>query len=695
MKKPSLFITVLILGLQEIGLAQSCLPEGIIFPNQASINNFQTNYPNCSEIEGDVTIRGVNITNLNGLSVLTSIGGTLKIANNDALISLSGLDNITNISGGLLLDTNAALSNLSALTNLVHIGGDFRMIWNDMLANLSGVGNLAFVGGDFYVCHNGSLQNLFGLNSLDTISGSLVISDNYMFNNLSGLSHLKAIQGDLVLARLYQLTSIQALSNLTTVGGDLIIQENYDLTSLSGLQNIDPASIDNLTIAMNYDLTDCDIASVCGFLSDPGGSINIYANNLGCRTPELMTSCGLPHSCLPYGNYYLEQDEIDNFQLYYPGCFDLHGDVYIWGENLEPLLCITSIEGDLTINNQYIISLNGLNNLTSIGGDFTVRFCDGLINMTGLNNLEVIGGSFASKDNYALLNFVGLNNVYTISGDLFLDMNYKLSSLTGFDKLDYLGGSLVASNNPKFVNFSGLEDLDSIGGDVLISSNTEMSSMTGLDNLASIGGNVLISGNTGMSSMTGLDNLASIGGGFKFEYNTALNDITSLIRLNAIGGDLFINSNSVLSSLYGLDSIASNSIGNLSITNNTGLSECEVRSICDYLGSPNGNVSISGNGAGCSSEQEVWLECTVSVSEFNPTQDFLIYPNPAVNEVHIVSSNKAMLIEASIYDLLGRKVLLDASYGNSINVSKLSEGLYVIEILTEEAKVRQKLMVSR
>jgi hypothetical protein len=498
-----------------------------------------------------VSIRGVNITNLNGLSVLTSIGGTLKIANNDALISLSGLDNLTNISGGLLLDTNAALSNLSALANLVHFGGDFRIIWNDMLANLSGVGNLAFVGGDLYVCRNESLQNLFGLNSLDTISGSLVISDNYMFNNLSGLNHLKAIQGDLVLASLNQLTSIQALIILTTVGGDLIIQENYGLTSLSGFQNIDPASIDNLTIAMNYALTDCDIASVCGFLSDPGGSINIYANNLGCRTPELVTSCGLLHFCLPYGNYYLEQDEIDNFQLYYPGCFDLHGDVNIWGEKLEPLFCITSIEGDLTINNPYIISLNGLNNLTSIGG------------------------------------------------------------------------------------------------------------------------------------------------GFKFEYNTALTDITSLIHLNAIGGNLFINSNTVLTSLSGLDSIASNSIGNLSITNNTALSECEVRSICDYLGSPNGNVSISGNGTGCNSEQEVWLECTVSVSEFTPTQDFLIYPNPAVNEVHIISGNKAMLIEASIYDLLGCKVLLEVSYGNSIDVSKLNEGLYVIEILTDETKVRQKLMVSR
>ena len=33
-----------------------CLPEGITFSTQAEIDNFQTNYPGCTEIEGDVVI---------------------------------------------------------------------------------------------------------------------------------------------------------------------------------------------------------------------------------------------------------------------------------------------------------------------------------------------------------------------------------------------------------------------------------------------------------------------------------------------------------------------------------------------------------------------------------------------------------------------------------------------------------------
>jgi len=68
--------------------SQPCLPEGITFTTQAQIDSFQINYPNCTEIEGDVEINGDDITNLNGLNVLTSIGGYLFIGDNDALISL-------------------------------------------------------------------------------------------------------------------------------------------------------------------------------------------------------------------------------------------------------------------------------------------------------------------------------------------------------------------------------------------------------------------------------------------------------------------------------------------------------------------------------------------------------------------------------------------------------------------------------
>jgi hypothetical protein len=57
--------------------AQSCLPEGIVFESQVQIDNFQYDFPDCTEIEGGVVIEGNDITNLDGLNVITAIGGYL------------------------------------------------------------------------------------------------------------------------------------------------------------------------------------------------------------------------------------------------------------------------------------------------------------------------------------------------------------------------------------------------------------------------------------------------------------------------------------------------------------------------------------------------------------------------------------------------------------------------------------------
>ena len=136
MKNLTLLIFAL-LFIQITAFSQPCLPEGIHFTTQEQIDNFQTNYPNCTEIEGYVTIGysygGADITNLNGLSVITSIGGYLYVLNIEALISLSGLDNLTSIGGDLQIEGNDALTSLMELDNLASIGGHLKIWDNDAL----------------------------------------------------------------------------------------------------------------------------------------------------------------------------------------------------------------------------------------------------------------------------------------------------------------------------------------------------------------------------------------------------------------------------------------------------------------------------------------------------------------------------------------------------------------------------------
>ena len=206
MKNLTLFILfTLHLSLFTLHLsAQPCLPEGITFTIQEEIDSFQINYPNCTEIEGDVAIYGDDITNLDGLSNVITIGGTLQIGNN---IQWSGA--------------------------------------NPVLISLGGLGNLSAVGGDLLILGNDILVDLSGLVSLTSISGSLRIGDwwntwpcaNLSLLSLDGLDNLAFI-GDGILIFGGIVEDISALSNLTSTNGNVLMRYIPSLLSLDGLNNI-------------------------------------------------------------------------------------------------------------------------------------------------------------------------------------------------------------------------------------------------------------------------------------------------------------------------------------------------------------------------------------------------------------------------------------------------------------------------
>lgn len=58
------------------------------------------------------------------------------------------------------------------------------------------------------------------------------------------------------------------------------------LQSLSGLENIAPASIVDLNIYDNPSLSECAVNSICDYLLDPAGTIDINNNATGCNSQE-------------------------------------------------------------------------------------------------------------------------------------------------------------------------------------------------------------------------------------------------------------------------------------------------------------------------------------------------------------------------------------------------------------------------
>jgi len=338
MKKLFLFFTGLFFSFTVS--SQSCLPQGITFATQAQIDSFQINSPNCTQIEGDVTISGGNITNLNGLSVLTSIGGSLSISScgtltsltgldnvtsigeelaiqdNDALTSLTGLGNVTSIGGYLEIYYNTALTSLTGLDNVTSIGGYLDIYDNDSLTSLTGLEGLTSIGSNLDVFHNNSLTTLTGLNNVTTIGGNLYIQNNdaltsvtelenvtsigeglWIYQNaaltsLTGLNNVTSIGLWLQISSNAALTSLAGLEGLTSIGGSLSIKDNPALTSLTGLDNIDAGSIHSLYIFDNDTLSNCVVQSICDYLVSPNGTIEIHDNSTGCNSQaEVDSAC--------------------------------------------------------------------------------------------------------------------------------------------------------------------------------------------------------------------------------------------------------------------------------------------------------------------------------------------------------------------------------------------------------------------
>ncbi len=271
MKKLTLFIVSAFI-IQASVYSQPCLPDGIIFTTQAQIDNFQINYPGCTEIEGDVEINGNNITNLNGLSILTSIGGNLEISCCDSLNSLQGLHNVQIIGGYLHLSCNS-FPNLDGLQTLTTITGDFMFAGE--LNNLTGLENLQTIGGSVH----------FGYETMGGTAHSLLIS-------MTGIENLNSIGGNLNIYCNSLLEGLTGLSGLTHIGENLSIRCNPALTSLTGLENIDAGSIERLFIEYNPNLSECAVQSICDFLASPNGDIYIYGNANGCNNQqEVQEAC--------------------------------------------------------------------------------------------------------------------------------------------------------------------------------------------------------------------------------------------------------------------------------------------------------------------------------------------------------------------------------------------------------------------
>ena len=302
-------LLILFISFHAVLSSQSCLPKGIRFTTQGQIDSFQVNYPGCNLIEGDLYI-GIytgasDITNLNGLMVLDSLGGRLIIEYNDFLTSIEGLSNITSVGGQVGIWLNSSLTSLTGLEGLTIIKSNLGVGRDDLLTDLSGLDNLTTVEGSLEISGNDALVSLSGLEGVTTIGGSLRINDNNVLPDLTGLDNLMMTGSGIEIEFNDSLTSLNGLEELISIGdGAIRLKANYALANIAGLENIDAGSIGGLSVGWNTALSQCDIYSICEYLAIPGGEVVIRYNAPGCNTPaEVEAACSVGMGESAFGSW--------------------------------------------------------------------------------------------------------------------------------------------------------------------------------------------------------------------------------------------------------------------------------------------------------------------------------------------------------------------------------------------------------
>jgi len=89
-----------------------------------------------------------------------------------------------------------------------------------------------------------------------------------------------------------------------------------------------------------------------------------------------------------------------------------------------------------------------------------------------------------------------------------------------------------------------------------------------------------------------------------------------------------------------------------------------------------------------------WYEnqTILGIEDTNEESTIKMYPNPVQNSLTIKTTSNAPISSIEVFDVLGKRILLEKSNRNRLNVSHLNKGIYFIKITTEKGTLTKKLV---
>lgn len=250
------FIVFVFLVISVIDLKAQCPDHNLEFYNQEELNAFIKEYPNCTEIEGNVKILGLG----------------------SDIMDLSSLNGIKYIRGDLRLGYLEQIKDLKYFNNLIEVDGKITIDHNNSLTKISGFKNLKSVDKLRYA-NNSNLDSLYSLPKIETVNAIEIVSNNS--NSILFIPEIDTIneiitfgnlfvestnsQTNIQLLSIYRNDNYSKLSDLSQhIENDIkqLVFSETDSFSLQGLNNV--RSIKELVLA---DIPNLDLGEDNSFAS--------------------------------------------------------------------------------------------------------------------------------------------------------------------------------------------------------------------------------------------------------------------------------------------------------------------------------------------------------------------------------------------------------------------------------------------
>ncbi|PVZ71703.1 hypothetical protein [Pelagibaculum spongiae] len=175
-----------------------CPAKDYTFERQSEIDDFYAK-SQCTRIQGNLIIGSAtpnfnetyDITNLEGLNMISSVANNLSIMVIHDLQTIDPLSKLISVGGHLKISANKNLTNIDGLFNLNSIGRWLYIAFNQSLESIEGISNVTSIHEGLEIEHNDKLDSLEGFNITEVLSpfkgDALIINDNNMLRDCSAL----------------------------------------------------------------------------------------------------------------------------------------------------------------------------------------------------------------------------------------------------------------------------------------------------------------------------------------------------------------------------------------------------------------------------------------------------------------------------------------------------------------------------